>query len=281
MFRRPLLILALLAGMFICPQAARCASIGTWLYCYGSDLRPSEYGRFDLVVLDAAEHPRLVHGAAGKPLLLGSISVGELHAGDPAWGLVQGQDFIAGGMDGGQPPRLDLRSGKWQSLLLETVIPQVLAQGFDGVLLDTIDAALAQEPGTAERNARRAGVISFLRKARAQYPGVHIAMNSGLELMPDAAPFIDSLLVEDLSYAYDFGTKQYRAVSPAARTVLVAAVRRAQAANPKLMVLTLDYVEPDQTAKIEEAIRYSRSKGFVPYVGTRKLDQVFTHTLKR
>jgi uncharacterized protein (TIGR01370 family) len=197
--------------------------------------------------------------------------------------LVQNQPFVVSENSNWNSLVLDLRSEKWQNILLDLVIPKVLAQGFDGVFLDTIDSALALEQGKdkAAYQGMRAAILSFLGKLRQRYPDIRIAMNRGLELQPEAAPFIDFLLIEDLSYEYDFAKKSYRAVAPAVRNILVAAARKAQAANPKLTVLTLDYATPDQKSNIREAIRYSRSKGFVPYVSTLKLDQVFYHTLAR
>jgi len=70
-------------------------------------------------------------------------------------------------------------------------------------------------------------------------------------------------------------------VPPQVRQALVAAARKGLAANPALTVLSLDYATPDQKERIKEAISYSRSKGFVPYVSTLALDQVFYHTLGR
>ncbi|MBU1040018.1 MAG: endo alpha-1,4 polygalactosaminidase [Proteobacteria bacterium] len=262
---------------------AQAAQYKNWLCYYGTDFGPKQYGRFDLVVLDGLRHPPLVRNQAGKPLLLGYVTAGESDPGSPTWILAQNQSFVAGKNENWGSLIIDMRSAKWQGILLDIVIPKVLAQGFDGIFLDTIDSALALAQGedAAKYSGMRESILAFLGRVRQRFPNIHICMNRGLELLPEAAPLIDSLLIEDLSFEYDFETKEYRAVRPQVRRALVAMARKGLAANPKLTVLTLDYATPDQTERIKEAISYSRSKGFVPYVSTIALDQVFYHTLAR
>lgn len=282
MTKRCLLLLLLLVGILAPVQSARCASIKTWMCAYGTEVGQAERGRFDLVVLDGFKHPPLEPRQKGGPLLLGSVFAGESEVPAPAWEQAHDQAYAVGAGANAARPVLDIRSPQWQAQLLDNVIPQVLAQGFDGILLDSIDASLGKAQGGAAQYAElRAGVLAFLKRLREKHPALPIAMNRGLELMPEAAPFLNFLLVEDLSFEYDFGKKEYRQVPPQVRQVVVAAVRRAQAANPGLTVLTLDYAAPDQVARINEAIRYARSKGFVPYVSTPALDQVYSHTLAR
>lgn len=283
MRRRWFLELLLVLAAVALARPALCAPIGNWLCYYGAECTVADYQRFDLAVLDGVKHPPLKHTAPGRPLLLGYVSVGEERPGGPAWVLVQHQNFVAGKNKNWGSYVIDMRSQKWQSILLDIIIPKVLAQGFDGVFLDTIDSALALAEGKdkAKYTYMRAHVLAFLGKLRQRFPGIYIAMNRGLELMPAAAPLIDFLLIEDLSYEYDFETKTYRPVKPEVQKQLVDAAVRGQVANPRLTVLTLDYAKPDQQDAIRQSIEYSRSKGFVPYVSTVELDKVFFHTLAR
>ncbi len=283
MTRRLVLCAVLLLSCVLPLSAAQAGQYKSWLCYYGTDFGPAQYGRFDLVVLDGLRHPPLVRKAPGKPLLLGYVTIGESDPASPTWVLAQNQSFVAGKNENWGSLIIDMRNPKWQGILLDIVIPKVLAQGFDGIFLDTIDSAmaLAQGKDAAQYKGMREGVLEFLRRVRQRFPDIHICMNRGLELLPEAAGLINSLLIEDLSFEYDFEKKEYRAVKPEVRHALVAAARKGLAANPALTVLTLDYATPDQKERIKEAISYSRSKGFVPYVSTLALDQVFFHTLGR
>ncbi len=280
--RLTLSALLLLAGLLHL-SPAQAGPYQNWLCYYGTGFGPAEYGRFDLVVLDGLRHPPLERRAPGKPVLLGYVTVGESDPSSITWVLAQNQSFVAGKNENWGSLIIDMRSAKWQAILLDIVIPKVLAQGFDGIFLDTIDSALALAEGkdAARYEGMRGSILDFLRKIRARFPDIHICMNRGLDLLPEAATLINSLLIEDLSFEYDFEKKEYRAVPPQVRQALVAAARKGLAANPALTVLSLDYATPDQKERIKEAISYSRSKGFVPYVSTLALDQVFYHTLGR
>ncbi|MBU1230084.1 MAG: endo alpha-1,4 polygalactosaminidase [Proteobacteria bacterium] len=282
MGKRLIFCVLLAVGALVCSPALA-AQYRNWLCYYGSDFGPKDYERFDLVVLDGVKHPPLGRREPGKPLLLGYVSVGEERPGGPTWVLTQNQDFVAAKNENWGTLILDLRSPKWQGILLDILIPKVLAQGFDGIFLDTIDSAmsLAEGKDAARYEGMRQGILEFLVRLRRRFPDIHVCMNRGLALLPDAAPLINSLLIEDLSFEYDFTKKEYRAVRQEVRHALVAAARKGQVANPDLTVLTLDYARPDQKDRIHEAIRYSRSKGFVPYVSTLELDKIFTHTLAR
>ncbi|MBA4356229.1 MAG: hypothetical protein C0405_00720 [Desulfovibrio sp.] len=281
--RKGLILCLLLVVSVLQPSPAQAAQFNTWLCYYGTAQGPEEYGRFDLVVLDGVKHPPLARKGPGKPLLLGYVSVGESDPTGPTWMLAQNQSFIVGKNENWGTLVIDMRSPKWQGILLDIVIPKVLAQGFDGIFLDTIDSALALAEGkdAAKYKGMRASILEFLRRLRVRFPDIHICMNRGLGLLPEAAPIINSLLIEDLSFEYDFARQEYQAVTPQVRQALVAAARKGLAANPGLTVLTLDYAKPDQKERISEAISYSRSKGFVPYVSTLGLDTIFHHTLAR
>jgi hypothetical protein len=49
--------------------------------------------------------------------------------------------------------------------------------------------------------------------------------------------------------------------------------------NPELIVLSLDYAEETQTDIIQEAISFSKKRGFIPYISTYQLNEIYFHTL--
>jgi hypothetical protein len=58
-------------------------------------------------------------------------------------------------------------------------------------------------------------------------------------------------------------------------------IEKGLAANPSLRLLSIDYAAADQLELALEAIRFARKKGFIPYVSTVELDQIFLYTLNR
>lgn len=255
----------------------------TWLCYYDKYFGLDEYGRFDIVVLDGFHHPALRRYEPGKPLLIGYVSVGEEKPGGPAWELVQNKPYVIGSNANWDTLVLDLRSLEWQNTLLDTVIPGVLAQGFDGIFLDTLDSPLALEAG---ENAQKfsgmsAATVEFLHKLRARYPNLVIVQNRALTILPKTARLIDYVLIESLFSDYDFKEKTYQETSAELRAELIDLVRKGTQENPQLGVLTLEYASANQTEMIRDAIAFSRRNGFIPYVSTIALDQIYYHTLAK
>ena len=114
---------------------------------------------------------------------------------------------------------------------------------------------------------------------RKEYPDKYIAINRGLPILSDIARIIDFVVVEDLYSYYADSKKAYVRVGADTQNLLLKQLDRGRKENPDLMVLSLDYAAQDQTDIIREAIAFSRKKGFVPYVSTYQLDEIFFHTL--
>lgn len=258
-------------------------NIQTWLCYYGSVFGPDIYSRFDLVVLDGHKHPPIKHTRKGHPILLGYISIGEADEKGPLWELARGQPYLVKRNAFWESWIVDVRDPAWQRLLFEVAIPAVLQQDFDGLFLDTPDSSLSLLHGKDREKFE--GVEEALKEIvkgiRERYPEKYIAINRGLPVLPRIAPYLDFVVVEDL-YSYHAGHKEgYVRVSPETRSVLLNQVKAGLRVNPELTVLTLDYAGNGQIALAKEAIAFSRERGFIPYVSTYELDQVFYYTLGR
>lgn len=280
----PVLLLALGLGLLAGPGAAEAAGprIRNYVCYYGSELGFEAWGRFDLAILDGLNHPPL-EKKDGRPLLLGYVTVGEAHPHGPVWPQVQGQPWVIKENPAWGSLVVDVRSPEWRGLLLDTVIPSVLAKGFDGLFLDTFDSALAlaEGDGAAAFAGTDQALVSLVREIKARWPDRLLAVNRGLPLLPALAPSLDLVMVEDLSSLYDFDLKDYRKVPAADQAVLLDQVARGLEANPGLTVLTLDYAPPGRKDLVRAAIARSRKHGFVPYVSVPELDRIFRHTLGR
>ena len=276
-----ILVVAFLGGAVA--SAGENPRIQTWLCYYGTIFGPDIYSRFDLVVLDGRKHPPLKHTRKGQPILLGYISIGEVHEKGPLWELARGQPYLVKKNPFWESWIVDVRDPAWQRLLLEKAIPAIFQQDFDGLFLDTPDSSLSLLQGKDKDKFK--GVEEALKEIvkgiRERYPKKYIAINRGLPVLPRIAPYLDFVVVEDL-YSYYAGHKEgYVRVSPETRSVLLKQVKAGIKVNPGLTVLTLDYAGNGQIALAKEAIAFSRERGLIPYVSTYELDQVFYYTLGR
>ena len=68
-------------------------------------------------------------------------------------------------------------------------------------------------------------------------------------------------------------------MQPEIRDMLLNQLEEGLKVNPDLIVLSLDYAEETQMDIIKEAINFSKERGFIPYISTYRLDEIFFHTL--
>lgn len=281
--RNPCLLVLWIATTILLPLGAYAKAppaISSWVCYYGDVFGPEIYTRFDLVVLDSRHHPQLP-AAPDHPPILGYLSVGEVDTNGPFEKMVRHQDFLVTENPFWKSWIVDVRHPAWQRLLLLVAVPAIFEEGFDGLFLDTFDSSLhlLSLPDGQRFQGIREALLSIVKTIKSRYPDKWIAVNRGLPVLPDIAPWIDFVVYEDLYSYYNDQTKAYEKVSEESRTVLMPYIKKGLAANPALGLLSIDYADADQPEMALEAIRFARSKGFIPYVSTVELDQIFFYTL--
>ncbi len=205
-------------------------------------------------------------------LRLGYLSIGESDPRRPYWPEVQGAPFLVE-PDPNWPEnvRVDLRDRRWQEILLTQAIPGLLAQGFDGLMLDTLDTAPYLEAKDPVRFAgSRQALRDLLRDIRARFPGAALLAN-GTTALADAAPFVDGFVIEGVFATYDFGRRLYRETTPAERDWKLARIADAEAVARR-PVFTIDYADVGDLPLGRWAESQARARGFKPYVGVRELN---------
>ena len=270
-----------------CPGAASWAGadplkIKTWACYYGTVFGPRVYGRFDLVVMDGYRHPPLPARNAHVKTL-GYLSVGEVDRDGPFWQKVKNETFLIEENEAWESMIVDVRDPKWQALLLNEAIPQIFSRGFNGLFLDTFDSALylLEMQTKNEFQGVDKALVSIVKAIKTKFPDKWIAVNRGLPVLPDIAPWIDFIIYEDLYSAYDHQSKTYYKISESDRKILMPFIKKGRAANPSLGLLSLDYAGADQPELAQEAICFAKKQGFIPYVSNVELDQIFLYTLNR
>jgi uncharacterized protein (TIGR01370 family) len=203
---------------------------------------------------------------------LGYLSVGEADPRRPYWSEVRAAPFLVE-PDPAWPEnvRVDVRDPRWQQVLLGQEIPRLLAQGFDGLMLDTIDTAPYLEGKDPARFAGSRKALGELVKAiRARFPDAPVLAN-GIAGLPDVAPFVDGFVVEGVFATYDFGRRLYRETTDAERGWKLARIAEAQAIAHR-PVFTIDYADVGDVILAHWAESEAAERGFKPYVGVRDLN---------
>jgi len=239
---------------------------------YYSDKEPgAAFSRYKLVVFDWQYHPPL--SARPRPTYLAYLSVGEVDAFRPHFEAVKRQGLLAGRNERWGSHFVDVRDPRWQARVLDELVPAILEQGFDGVLLDTLDSAIYLEEQAPETyKGMQSAACRLVLAVRERYPRLLIAVNRAYPLLPCMENHIDFLLAESLLGGYDFEQKTYRKVSRGESRSQLDTLLAARKRRPDLTVLTLDYWDPNDLAGIERLYRKQIANGFHPYVTTILLD---------
>ncbi len=251
-------------------------------------LAPTAY---DLVIADLAlagsspdEIARLRESVGGDKLVVAYMSIGQAatfqYYWEPDWS-----------MTGERPEWADLPDGtwagdvwvhywdpRWQEIIVggeDSYLDRIIDMGFDGVLLDRVDAATYYEE--SGRETAYAEMIDFVmtiaEHARERSPGFGVFTINGEDIpfhKPDSGYLetVTGILVEDLYYGYPRDID----ASPADWTT----IREADLArwvDAGKLVLTVNYSRIPE--HITDSFARSRENGYVPYVSDRGLSRLF------
>ena len=253
------------------------STVSSWACYYGSEDRTEQLTGFDLLVsAPGGQDPEQLRSGGVKVLVY--ISLGEVAANSPYYADAKQLGLLVRHNTNWDSWVVDVRRPEWRDLLLTRIIPDALAAGYDGLFFDTLDSPIdmqRQDPDTYKGTER--ACVDLVRSIRGRYPKLLLCQNRGFEIIKRTAPYLNYLLIEGLSSSMDLATSTPVEVSGADRDFLISKAEAAKEINPKLVVLTLDYVPAGDKQEIEKAYDFSRRLDYVPYVSTPALNEVFIH----
>lgn len=273
-------MLGLGVGAFGLVAATRKGMEGTgdwrWGVDYGASTDPALARRYDLLVLEP-HHPRPIAPLRGpRARLLGYVSLGEVERGRSYVATLDRVGaLLAPNPNWPDARHVDLRHPEWTRVLIEEAIPAILALGYDGIFMDTLDNAEAMERQDPRRNKGMvAAGAALVAAVRARFPRILMMLNRGYAALPEVAPHIDYLLGESMASRWSFAGKRYETLSDADWLWQAERLRAARVRNPRLGLTTLDYWDPGDRRTVAALYARERAAGFHPYVATLALDHL-------
>lgn len=266
---------ALLICFFI-SSVGMAAQPSRWIVSYGPHLLPKDLERVGMAVLDPDALP--AYAFKDQPVqLYGYLSVGEAEAHRKYWPDVAGKKFLAGENPLWPGAHLaDIRSKEWRSFLLERRIPEILARGYGGLFLDTVDtAAILEESDPVRYAGSKKAMVDFVREIKRRYPDLLLLPNNATEFLDQYGGVIEGVVVEGLYTRYDFEKKIY-GKTPVAETRGIEALLDGFQSKYQKPVFNLIYEKSVHTPLARYAIKRSRQKGYLWYRTTVDLMQLGT-----
>ncbi len=111
-----------------------------WAVTYYNNTPITELFNYDVVVLDASHGYDVRSLVARGQTVLAYLSIGEVENYRPYFDRVKQSGAVL--MENENWPGsyyVDVRNQSWSKLLLEEIIPELLRQGYSGLMLDTVD----------------------------------------------------------------------------------------------------------------------------------------------
>ena len=241
-----------------------------WVVYYTETLPAQSFAKFDLIVFDRDSHPPLHSLIDGKKTILGYISLGEAETYRKnfeelkALGLILDTDSAWKGN-----PIIDTRNPQWHSYVLDNIIPSILAQGFDGIMIDTVDSIIwLENHNPASYYGLKNAMVELIKNIRARYPGMTIMLNRGFEILPNVSDDIDMFLAESTLTTLNHENGEWFFLNDSERRDYLTKLYAAKNKSPRLKIYTRDYWPPTDIQTIGKIYATQRAAGFIPYVST-------------
>lgn len=247
-----------------------------WTINYSEEIPISDLHPYDLIILDDQV------GTIASPLkkqgkeVLSYLSLGEISDTRPYFREAKRQNlFLHENPNWPGSYAVDLRNPAWKKMLIHKIIPKILESQFTGLFLDTLDTPLYLEVIEPEKyKGMKEAAINLIKSIRKHFPHIKLMLNRAYEILPEAAPYIDSELAESLYTTYDFAEKKYQMVSEEEYNETLALLEEVKKNNPQLKIFVLNYWDPEDVQTIRKIYEMDRKNGFHPYVSTVDLLQI-------
>ncbi len=236
---------------------------------------PIAWGSYQMAILDRDSHPPL-EALPENFIPIAYVSFGEAENYRSYWSRIKGASWIVKENKNWKGSYwVDVRSREWQALLLNEVIPQVKAQGFRGIFMDTLDVPIELEhKHPIDFSGSKDALEALVAQIRRRHPDFILVSNNAYEMLPRLAPYLNGVLAEGLNSHIDFEQGGFRLAEVTRRGKKIEVLKHVSR-KQALPVFVLDYAPENSAAGAESFRALSEKLGFKPYVAGRKLDRVY------
>jgi hypothetical protein len=251
------------------PEDTRLAGVLTYTTYYGREPeRIAELAGLDLAVVQPLLTPDQRAVLQARAEIAVYLSIGEIGLSNTY--LVGGEEVLGQVIFDDHPEWFlgmnpffdswfaDANQVGWRAFVRDQA-DLLLAQGYDGLFLDTVDTVDVYPEVIP-------GMIALIEELRADHPDAVLIQNRGINVIPDTGPTVDALMFEVFSTTYDWNAGAYvqtDTLAPGYAELVDKAVDYRLTGG---VVLAQDFAEPG--GAWDDLICYGRDRGlahlFVP-----------------
>lgn len=247
-----------------------------WAVYYRSTLPYADFHPYRVVAFDSDDYPDFSQRHKGQ-VVLGYLSTSEAETYRPYYSDIMGMGVVLPPSDRWPGKQVvDIRSQRWRDYFVDVLVPGVLAKGFDGIMIDTIDTPLwLEEQYPQEFGGMREAAIDLIQSIRRKHPEAKLMLNRGFQIVDAVAGDVDYLLAESIRLHYNPATGNASLVPQHIYDELSGQLKAAKKRHSHLKVMSLDYTDMKKHSEplIRQVYAEQRDNGFIPYMTTFDLAQ--------
>ncbi len=235
------------------------------LVCYGK-LNPDKIRGYQYVILESDLYSTFDVKLIKKQneLSIAYLSVGEVSPHRSYYSAIKGKTL--GKNQIWESYYLDLNDLETREVLFQQV-DKIIAKGFEGLFLDTVDAFGTWGPLKDQAGA----YISFIAELKNRFPSLHIMQNSGYTLLDKSNEYINSIAIESIYTDYDFKKSHYRMRDEKSQKERVDILRDVNS-KYDIPVIVIEYVRTEKMRKkLQDKITNSKWHFFVGQIDLAEL----------
>ncbi len=242
-------------------------------FYYGAKPPVSVLSQYDRVILepDNINSSELTQLKANDADLFAYVSVGEVGK-DRNWASSISSSWVFGTNEHWGSSVMDLTHAGWSAFLYQRV-DELVAKGYGGLFLDTMDSFLIYAKTDEQRAAQQAGLESIINGLKQRHPQLKLIANRGFEVINGIGHHLEAIAAESLFMGWNNGAQQYQVVNEQDRQWLISKLSAAKQ-QFGLDVIVIDYLPPERRDEARQVASDIVDLGFLPWVSTPALDYV-------
>lgn len=215
-----------------------------FLIYYGYGAKKERIERYETVVLESENYKDV---RDFKVLTLAYLSIGEVENFRNYYPRVASMGLLGETNQHWPASRyVSLKSGEWQKITLEELIPKIIEKGYKGVFLDTVDSLIISKNDISD-------IVSFINSIKQRYPELYVMVNRGFDVLDLLE--VDAVLFESTITTVDFKSKKYFYQPDFTRPV-----------SSSIVVYSCDYWDENDTKEIKKIYKKALEKKYIPIV---------------
>ncbi|MBX2880257.1 MAG: endo alpha-1,4 polygalactosaminidase, partial [Granulosicoccus sp.] len=240
-------------------------------FYYGANPPTSALSQYDRVVLEpdniaATELKQIMANGASS---FAYLSVGEVGA-TRNWSHDIEASWVLGQNEAWGSSVMDLTATGWSDFINRRV-DELVAAGYRGLFLDTMDSFLLFAKSDEQRALQEAGLEAIIVGIKQRHPELRLIANRGFEVIDRIGHQLEAIAAESLYAGWNNAEQQYLPVSTSDRQWLLGQLNLAKQ-NFQLDVIVIDYLPPSRREEARQVASDIVELGFLPWVANPALD---------